>query len=279
MFKRATKSQIKIRLALSGASGSGKTYSALAIASHLGSSIAVIDTEHGSASRYADRFSFDVCELTNHHPAKYIEAIHEAEAAGYEVIIIDSLSHAWFAELDLANGKFSGWKDVRPLERKLIESMIASSSHLIATMRSKTEWLINESEKNGKKSFSPEKVGTAPIQTSGIEYEFDVAGDMSISHILTITKSRCPELTDRTFLNPGKDIADILKAWINPATEKSANVWANWKTEDDAIVWAAHELPDLDLETLRSEFAKLTPTNGKKAPAWVERVAELKEPF
>lgn len=151
MFQRATKSQIKIRLALSGASGSGKSYSALAIASHLGSSIAVIDTEHGSASRYADRFNFDVCELTNHHPAKYIEAIKEAEAAGYEIIIIDSLSHAWFAELDLAAGKCNNWKDVRPLERKLIDAMIGYKVHIIATMRSKTEWLISKSEKNGKK--------------------------------------------------------------------------------------------------------------------------------
>ena len=108
MFKKATKSQIKIRLALSGASGAGKTFSALSIASYLGNSIAVIDTEHGSASRYADKFSFDVCELENHHPFKYIEAIETAEQAGYEVIIIDSLSHAWFSELELAGKGFDG---------------------------------------------------------------------------------------------------------------------------------------------------------------------------
>ena len=75
MFKRATKSQIKIRLALSGAAGSGKTFSSLAIASQLSTRIALIDTEKGSASRYADLFNFDVCELDNHHPAKYIDAI------------------------------------------------------------------------------------------------------------------------------------------------------------------------------------------------------------
>lgn len=106
MFKKATKSQIKIRLALSGASGSGKTFSALAIAQHLGDNIALIDTEHGSASRYADRFTFDTCELNDHHPAKYIEAIKAAESASYEVIIIDSLSHAWFSELELAGKGF-----------------------------------------------------------------------------------------------------------------------------------------------------------------------------
>jgi len=272
MFKKATKSQIKIRLALSGASGSGKTYSALAIATHLGNSIAVIDTERGSSNRYADRFNFDVCELDSHHPGKYIEAIQTAQAAGYETIIIDSLSHAWFAELEMAGGNFNNWKNVRPLERKLIDALTGSSSHIIATMRSKTEWVMEE---NSKGKPSPKKIGTSPLQTSGIEYEFDVAGEMDYNHMLFVSKSRCPELSDKSFLNPGKEVADILKNWIHvpPA------VWSSWKSEDDAIVWAATQIPDLDLETLRSEFAALTPTNGKKAPAWVDRVAELKEPF
>lgn len=215
MFKKATKSEIKIRLALSGASGSGKTFSALAIASELGSSIAVIDTEHGSASRYADYFDFDVCELRNHHPGQYIQAIEAAEQAGYGVIIIDSLSHAWFAQLELAGKGFDGWKNVRPLERKLIDAMVGSKSHIIATMRSKTEYLMEEyTARDGKTKIAPKKIGTAPIQSSGIEYEFDVAGELNHEHILTISKSRCSELTDRTFLNPGREVAEILKNWM-----------------------------------------------------------------
>ncbi|MCL6753657.1 ATP-binding protein [Nostoc sp. CCCryo 231-06] len=215
MFKKATKSQIKIRLAVSGASGSGKTYSALAIAQHLGDNIALIDSERGSASRYADRFMFNTCELNDHHPARYIEAIKAAESMNFDVIIIDSLSHAWFSELELAGGRFDGWKNVRPLERKLIDAMIGSSSHIIATMRSKTEWIMEEyTAKDGKTKQSPKKIGTAPIQSSGIEYEFDLAGELDYNHILTISKSRCPELSDKTFLNPGKEIADTLKAWI-----------------------------------------------------------------
>jgi len=215
MFKKAAKSGIKVRLALSGASGSGKTFSALAIASELGKSIAVIDTEHGSASRYADRFDFDVCELTNHHPGQYIQAIEAAEQAGYEVIIIDSLSHAWFSELELAGKSFDGWKNVRPLERKLIVAMVGSPCHVIATMRSKTEYVMEEyTARDGKLKTAPKKIGTAPIQSSGIEYEFDVAGELNHEHILTISKSRCSELTDRTFLNPGREIAEILKNWM-----------------------------------------------------------------
>ena len=191
MFKRATKSQIKIRLALSGAAGSGKTFSALAMASQLGTRIALIDTERGSASRYADLFNFDVCELDNHHPAKYIDAIKAAESAGYEVIIIDSLSHAWYAELELvdqAKNSFAAWKDVRPLERRLLDTIVRCNSHIIATMRSKTEWDTSQKDANGK--MKPVKIGTPAIQTSGIEYEFDIAGELSAEHILWISKSR-----------------------------------------------------------------------------------------
>lgn len=275
MFKKATKQSIKIRLALSGASGSGKTYSALAIASHLGNSIALIDTEKGSSNRYADKFDFDVCKLDDHHPAKYIELIKIAQD-DYDVIIIDSLTHAWFAELELAGSNFNNWSKVRPIERKLIDAMVGSTSHIVATMRSKTEWVLEDTvNKQGKDTKSPRKIGMAPIQTSGIEYEFDIAGDMDYNHILTISKSRCSELSDKTFLNPGKDIADILKNWI--AVPQA--LWANWKSEEDAIVWAVKELADIDEETIRTEFTKITPTNGKKAPAWVERVMQLKEPF
>jgi ABC-type dipeptide/oligopeptide/nickel transport system ATPase component len=107
MFTKATKEKIKVRLALSGASGSGKTYSALAIAelvediaSHLATPVALIDTERGSSKKYADKFNFDVCELNDFHPSRYIEAIQAAEQAGYATIIVDSLSHAWYWELD-----------------------------------------------------------------------------------------------------------------------------------------------------------------------------------
>lgn len=269
MFKKATKSLIKIRLAISGPSGSGKTYSSLAIATHLGKSIAVIDTEHGSASRYADLFNFDCCELDDHHPAKYVEAIKQAESMGYEVIVIDSLSHAWFKELELAGNNFNNWSKVRPIERKLIEAIIGSKSHIIATMRSKTDY-AQETGQNGKTTIK--KLGTAPIQTSGIEYEFDLAGDMDTQHILTITKSRCPALTDKTFLNPGKEVADALINWITPSEP-----WTTWKSPDDAMAWASTKLPGWQAEQIKAEFEKLPATNGKKATAWVDHINSLTE--
>ncbi|MBW4475239.1 MAG: ATP-binding protein [Stenomitos rutilans HA7619-LM2] len=220
MFQKATKIQSRLRLALSGASGSGKTYSALAIASHLGQSIAVIDSERGSASKYADRFNFDVCNLTDFHPSRYVEAIKAADAAGYDVIIIDSLSHAWFAELDLAGGNFSNWAKIKPLERALVDAMLSSSAHLIGTMRSKTEWIMTTTtNKSGKETLSPTKVGTAPMQAAGIEYEFDLAGELNSDHVLNISKSRCPGLSNTTHLNPGRELAELLLMWLTDGVE------------------------------------------------------------
>lgn len=259
MFKKATKTQSRLRLALSGPSGAGKTFSALNIAQHLGKTIAVIDTEHGSASKYADKFDFDVCELTDHHPAKYVEAIKAAAQAEYDVIIIDSLSHAWFKELELAGKGFDGWKNVRPLERALIDAMLSNPCHVIATMRSKTEWVLEEyTKKNGDKGSAPKKIGTAPIQTSGIEFEFDLAGELNLDHILTISKSRCPELSNQTFLNPGQELAESLRAWLTDGAPMPET-----QLQKCDRVRAAREAAGLDTESvkalLESQFSRTSP--------------------
>jgi hypothetical protein len=222
MFQKAERKQRKLRMALVGPSGSGKTLSSLLIASGLGKKIAVIDTEHGSASIYADKVDFDSCCLTSFHPNKYVEAITAASTAGYDVLVIDSLSHAWMGkdgELELAgNNKnsFAGWKDVRPLERRLIETMLTANCHVIVTMRSKTEWaMVEKPNASGRITTTPEKVGTAPIQTSGIEYEFDIVGDMDCqTNTLSISKSRCSEIQGQNFFQPGREVAEILKAWL-----------------------------------------------------------------
>ena len=246
MFKKASKVRSKLRLALSGPSGSGKTYTALAIASGLGQDIAVIDTERGSASKYADLFEFDVCELEDFHPAKYVEAIRAA--AGYDVIVIDSLSHAWFSELDMVQGNFNNWTKIKPLERALIDAMLSSPAHLIGTMRSKTEWILKETTNSkGKKTMAPEKVGTSPIQASGIEYEFDIAGEINIDHLLTISKSRCPALSSTAHLHPGRDLATKMLYWLEAGGPPVETV----ESKCDRIR-LAREAAGLDSESVRA---------------------------
>ncbi|CAA9328530.1 Phage protein [uncultured Leptolyngbya sp.] len=275
MFQKATKQQSKLRLALSGPSGAGKTYSALNIAQHLGKTIALLDTEHGSASKYADRFDFDVCNLTDFHPAKYIDLIKAADKAEYEVIIIDSLSHAWFSELELAGKGFEGWKNVRPLERALIDAMLSSRAHVIATMRTKTEWVMEEyTSKQGKSCVAPKKVGTAPIQASGIEYELDVAGELNLEHILTISKSRCPALSGTTHLNPGEELAEALLAWLTdgaPLPESPQNKCERVKVAREAVGLETEVVKAL----MQQHYSRTTPgqLSSEQVDALVEMIA------
>lgn len=227
-FSKATKHEAKLRLALAGPSGSGKTYTALEIATHLGSPIALVDTERGSASKYADLFNFDVLELDSFHPERYIEAIHEAEEAGYAVLILDSLSHAWVGKdgaLELRDkvakrlaaayrsGKedsFAAWREVTPIHNSLVDAMVQSRLHLIVTMRTKTEYIVET--KDGK--TAPRKIGLAPIQRDGLEYEFDVFADLDQDNTLIVHKTRCPALAGGVFSKAGKEVADILNTWL-----------------------------------------------------------------
>jgi DNA polymerase III delta prime subunit len=229
-FKKATKTQSRLRMALIGPSGSGKTYTALAIAAHLGNKVAVIDTERGSASKYADKFGFDVLELETFEPSNYVSAIEAAESAGYDVIVLDSLSHAWMGkggaleQVDLAakrnkGNSFAGWRDVTPQHNALVDAMLQCRSHLIVTMRTKTEYIIEENQ-HGKKQ--PRKIGLAPVQREGLDYEFDVTGELDHDNNLMIDKTRCPELKGKVFQRAGEDIATILRQWLSdgaPAPE------------------------------------------------------------
>jgi hypothetical protein len=226
-FVKATKKQARARIGLIGPSGSGKTYTSLRVATELAGPdgrIAVIDSERGSASKYAGIFNFDVCELETFSPDAYVRAIHDAENAGYDVIVVDSLTHAWsgkegaLEQVDKAAARskmgnsFAAWREVTPMHNNLVDALVGSKCHLIATMRSKTEYVLEKDERTGK--TVPRKIGMAPIQRDGMEYEFDVFGDMDHDNTLVITKSRCPKLTKAVIKEPGEDFAKTLKAWL-----------------------------------------------------------------
>ena len=222
-FQKAVKYGALLRLALIGTSGSGKTFSALAIATGLGLPIAFIDTERGSARKYADLFDFDVLELESFSVENFIAAINAAERGGYKVLIIDSLSHAWsgkdgileFVDMETAksrakNAYTSGWRAATPLHNKLVDTILCCKMNVIACMRSKSEYVLEEM--NGKKV--PRKIGLQPVQREGMEYEFDVMGDLDQDHNLIISKSRCAAIDNKLFPRPGAEFAAILNEWL-----------------------------------------------------------------
>jgi len=220
MFKKAERKQAKLRLALAGPSGSGKTYSALLLAQGLGGRIAVLDTEHGSASLYADLVDFDAMELhAPYSPERYIDVITAAEQAGYDTLIIDSYSHEWTGsggclEINetVAHQKFRGntwaaWNETTPRHRRLTDKILTSSLHIICTMRSKTETVQGE----GKKIL---KLGMKSEQRDGTDYEFTVVLDLTHDgHTATASKDRT-KLFDQPELISADTGARLL-AWLN----------------------------------------------------------------
>jgi nucleoside-triphosphatase THEP1 len=223
-FKKATKSAAKLRLGLIGPAGSGKTMTALRVARGLGGRVAVIDTERGSASLYSGEngLGFDVLELETYEAEKFIQAIAQAEAEGYDVLIIDSLSHAWAGKggilefVDQAakrsgGGSFSGWRDATPRHNQLVDAILGAKLHVICTLRSKVEHVIEQV--NGRTQVR--KVGLQPVQRDGLEYEFTVVADVTQDHELIITKTRAAWLKDKIIREAGEDLGQQLAAWLS----------------------------------------------------------------
>ena len=246
-FKKAQKAQSKLRMSIAGPSGSGKTYSSLKIATEMGGKIAFIDTERGSAAKYSDIFDFDVIELDDFHPDRYIEAIKLAEKEGYDIIIIDSTTHEWngkngILELHEAavqrqrtKNSYTAWAEITPLHNAFINAILQSKCHVIASVRSKTEYV---QEKNDRGQTEIKKVGMASIQRADMDYEYDVMMELNIDHTGVITKTRCAALDGRTFKKPGRELAEILMAWLSDGTavEEKATALDSTNSERNAVV-------------------------------------------
>lgn len=244
-FKKAVKKEAKLRMSIAGPSGSGKTYTALTLATKLanGGNIAVVDTEHGSASKYADAFNFDTMELDNFHPGNYVKAIKAAVDAGYSVVVLDSITHAWNGKggiLEMVGQNFGKWKDVQPIEQGFIEAIIGSPIHIIATMRAKTQY---EVEKDERGKASPKKIGMGAIQRDGIEYEFDITCMMDVQNNIAVEKTRCPAMQGRIVNKPDGTFMEPIIAWLSGGAplQEEVKTTPSFKSMDDAIDTAVNE--------------------------------------
>ena len=271
-IEKASKKKTKARIAIFGPSGSGKTYSSLAIAKGMiesgllpeGSRIVVIDTEHRSAEKYADRFDFDVLPLEDPKIDRYIEAI--GMCVEYPILIGDSLSHPWrelLSEVDkLANAKYRGnthsaWSEGTPKQRRLVEALLKFPGHIIVTMRSKTEWDIQKDDRSGKSK--PVRIGLAPEQGKGIEYEFDLLLELSPDHIVNVLKDRTGKFQDRIIEKPGESFGLELIEWLNEGEDAAPPV------DEFKEMVAAKKLGEragglllLFLNNIRDEYLKKT---------------------
>lgn len=245
MFTKATKTKSKLRLAITGPSGSGKTYSALLLAKGLGGKIAVVDTENGSASLYSNIVDFDVMELRDpFSPEHYISTIKEAEKAGYNTLVIDSITPEWSGtggilqlNQQIADAKFRGntwsaWSETDPRHRAFIDAQLQCNLDIIVTMRSKTETAQEKDERTGKTKVV--HLGMKSEQRDSIIYEYTVVLD------LVHEKHYANAIKDRTGLFVGSD-----PAIISEETGRKIRAWLQDGKE-----------PEKDIKRLAKEFAE-----------------------
>ncbi len=243
-FKRATRKDAHIKLAISGPSGSGKTYSALMLAKGMGGKTAILDTEFGSASLYADQFEFDTYDTVDPNgfpPEYFIRAIQEAQSAGYDNFVIDSLSHEWSGhggcleiQSRLAQSRYRGnsyqaWAEVTPRHQAVIDAIQAANMNIIATMRSKIDYAIT---KDGSGKSRVDKLGLAPIQREGMDYEFTILFELDRdSHIASAGKDRTGLFTMPDLIR--EDTGRRIMMWLRGDAEVAPLQYANPSTFSD----------------------------------------------
>lgn len=222
-LKQAQRNQVKLRLGLSGASGFGKTYSALLLAfgiTNNWSKIAIIDTENNSASLYSHLGEFNVLTLDEpYSPERYIQAIKVCENASIEVIIIDSISHEWSGKggclqiHESLGAKFQDWAKVSPRHQAFIDAILQSSMHVITTARRKVDYSL-DSDMNGKTKVV--KHGTKEITREGFEYELTVNFELiNDKHLASASKDRTGLFMDKPEFIINKNTGKKLIEWCN----------------------------------------------------------------
>jgi hypothetical protein len=217
----AQRSQSKLRMALCGPSGAGKTFTALRFAAALGGQVCVIDAERGSSQKYVGVDGvppFDVIVLETFGAEEYISAIEAAD--GYDVLIIDSISPEWVSILELVdavtasshshNAYTEGWRVATPKHNQFINAMLQYPGHLLASIRMKTKYILVDTGQGQ----APKKAGWELQQRDYLEFEFDLIAEMDHAHSLEVVKTRCPELDGVKVRRPGPEFMTPIKAWL-----------------------------------------------------------------
>jgi hypothetical protein len=282
-FQKAQRKQAKLRLAVAGPAGSGKSYGALLIAKGLGGRIAVIDTERGSASLYSDMADFDALELAPPFtPERFVEAIRAAEKAGYDVLVVDSMTHEWNGsggclEINdaLAHSRFKGntwaaWNVTTPRHRAFVDAILQSPCHVIATLRSKTETVQGDDKR-------VKKLGMKSEQRDGTDYEFTVVLDIDHErHVAVASKDRTNLFREDHVITEatGRRLLEWLESGAEvPAEKPPAERYAKQLEEADseqelkqafAVAWTDKRLTDEERHDLKELYdqrkAEFTPT-------------------
>lgn len=270
ILRKSERKQAKIKMALQGSSGSGKSLSSLLLAKGLSDGdldkVAVIDSENGSADLYAHLGNYNVLTLSPPFtPEKYIEAISICEKAGMKVIILDSISGVWDELIDyhskLSGNSFTNWAKVTPRQNAFINKILQADAHIIATMRTKQDYVLQQ--KDGK--YVPEKVGLKAVQRDDVSYEFTIVFDIDIKHYAVASK-------DRTNLFSGKS-----EFQIDASTGKKILEWCNQGVSLEDVQQEIKSTTTL--EGLRHLYQKYESLKQEIKPLIIQRKSEIENNF
>jgi len=236
-FTKAKREQVHIKTAIIGPSGSGKTYSALRLATGISDNIALVDTEAPRGKYYADEFDYAYSRFDPpYSPERYIEAIEAAIDAGIEVLILDSISHEWEGEGgilrmhdNMQGNKFARWGKLTPRHNAFVSKVLESEIHIIATIRGKDQYVMEEQDKGGKTMTVPKKVGMGGVQRDNIEYEYTV----------TFMLDQQTNAATAT-----KDNTHIFEGQYEKLTEEHGKQLLEWATSGEKIKRATSEQKD-----------------------------------
>ncbi|MGD1318675.1 AAA family ATPase [Chryseobacterium sp. 2R14A] len=227
-LRQSERRQAKIKMALQGSAGAGKTFSALLLAQGLTngdlSKVAIIDTENGSADLYAHLGNYNVVSLKPPFtPQQYVDAIDLCIKENMSVIILDSISHCWDYLLDyhssLTGNSFTNWAKIKPLEKLFVDKILQCNAHVLATMRTKQDYVLNQ--KDGK--FIPEKVGLKAVQRDGLDYEFTLVFDIDIKHFAISSKDRTEIFMGKPEFKITPETGKIILEWCNSGKKSEGN--------------------------------------------------------
>ena len=267
-FVPAEKSQLKAKVMISGAAGSGKTMAALELASALGSRVAVIDTENGSAALYSDKYKFEMLNLQPPYPPEdFVQAIKVAENSGFDVIVVDGITPEWSGSggcLDLhtkLGGRFQDWAKITPRHRSFIQKILECSTHIICTCRSKQGYAMDEQSKKVT------KLGMAPEQRDGLDYEMTLVFNIiNQTHIAEATKDRTGLFDGKQFLISKNTGLEILE-WLNSGTPAKSPAPTITDVRNLLISAGVKSIPDFKkvmMQVLGEEYNTLEDLNQEQ---------------
>jgi hypothetical protein len=230
-FVEATRPATNSLIALTGPANAGKTYTALAMATGMGTNIGVCDSERGRASHYAHLFPFKHLRMPDFRPQTLVRALAVGARRGIDVMIIDSGTHYWsgrggvLEQVDRTtnasaskNAFTSGWKSVKPVEHEMWDAVMAYPGHVIMTLRVKTSYELVPSKNGG--GMEPKKIGLKPDQRADAEYEFDFVGDLDMEHTMTVSKCSYPGLfaSGEQIELPNTETGNRIVTWLSEGT-------------------------------------------------------------